>query len=182
MLIPIVFKDDDRDAMTTKLRDLAATLKSHGVRVYIDDRENYNPGWKFNNWEMKGVPLRIELGKNDMAQSEVKVVRRDDGTKQQVKWEALGNFIPSLLEQIHEDMYARALKTRDDHIAKVNTWAEFMSELNKRNLCLAPWCNDQECEKAAKERSKVESLQLAEQGEEEEVLTGAAKTLCIPFE
>jgi prolyl-tRNA synthetase len=57
-----------------------------------------------------------------------------------------------------------------------------MTELNKRNLCLTPWCNVNECEKAAKERSKIESLQLSEQGEEEEVLTGAAKTLCIPFE
>jgi prolyl-tRNA synthetase len=112
----------------------------------------------------------------------VKVVRRDDGQKQQVKWNVLGEFITTLLEQIHEDMYQRALKNRDEHISKVDNWKDFMSELNKRNLCLTPWCNNQDCEKAAKEKSKQESLQLAEQGEEEEVLTGAAKTLCIPFE
>jgi prolyl-tRNA synthetase len=140
--------------LINKIRDLAAALKSHGVRIYVDDRENYNPGWKYNNWEMKGVPLRIELGKKDFQSEEVRVVRRDDSSKQQVKWDVLHNYIPSLLEQIHEDMYNRALKTRDDHISKVDNWADFMTELNKRNLCLAPWCNDQECEKAAKERSK----------------------------
>ena len=66
MLIPIFYKDDDREVLLVKIRELAAALKSHGVRIYLDDRENYNPGWKFNNWEMKGVPLRIELGKKDL--------------------------------------------------------------------------------------------------------------------
>jgi prolyl-tRNA synthetase len=64
-LIPIIYKEDDHQALLLKIRELTHHLKSQGVRVYLDDRDNYNPGWKFNNWEMKGVPLRIELGKKD---------------------------------------------------------------------------------------------------------------------
>jgi prolyl-tRNA synthetase len=66
VLIPIIFKTDDHEALLNKIRELTAELKSKGVRVYLDDRDNYNPGWKFNNWEMKGVPIRIELGKQDL--------------------------------------------------------------------------------------------------------------------
>lgn len=67
VLIPIIFKNDDAQAILSKAKEMHALLKAKGVRVYLDDRDNYNPGWKFNNWEMKGVPLRIEVGKNDVA-------------------------------------------------------------------------------------------------------------------
>jgi len=80
-------------------------------------------------------------------------------------------------------MYRKAERERDEHVKETETWDEFMNALNHKNLCLAPWCNDTECELRAKERSKEESLKMMEEaGEDEEVLTGAAKTLCIPFE
>jgi prolyl-tRNA synthetase len=80
-------------------------------------------------------------------------------------------------------MYQKATKERDEHIKETDTWEEFMDSLNQKNLCLAPWCNETECELKAKDKSKEESLKIMEQaGEDEEVLTGAAKTLCIPFE
>lgn len=153
------------------------------MRAFCDDRENYNPGWKFNHWELKGTPIRIELGKKDYEKFEVRIVRRDTGEKLQMKWEHLATEIPLLLEKIHEDMYNRALKTRDEHLIDAYTWEEFMTALNGRNIVLTPWCYESECEKKVKDRSKEESLkQMAEAGEEEEVLTGAAKTLCLPFD
>lgn len=80
-------------------------------------------------------------------------------------------------------MYERALVTRDEHMIDAFTWEEFMNALNGKNLVLTPWCQVKECELKVKDRSKEESLKLmAEAGEEEEVLTGAAKTLCLPFE
>ena len=81
VFIPIIHKADDHQAIIGKVKEIAEMLKKTGIRVYIDDRDNYNPGWKFNHWELKGTPLRIELGKNDLASQEVKVVRRDDGSK-----------------------------------------------------------------------------------------------------
>ena len=64
-MIPVIFKEDDHAALLSKVKELTALLKSRGVRVTLDDRDNYNPGWKYNNWELKGVPLRIELGMKD---------------------------------------------------------------------------------------------------------------------
>lgn len=81
VLVPIVYKDDDAAAITAKLEEVYSSLKKAGIRVYLDDRENYNPGWKFNHWEVKGVPIRIELGKKDFEAQEVRTVRRDTGEK-----------------------------------------------------------------------------------------------------
>ena len=88
-----------------------------------------------------------------------------------------------MLEKMHDDLFNKAKKARDEHIKKIDNWNDFMAALNKKCICLAPWCNQQSCELKVKERSKEESLKYMEEaGEEEEVLTGSAKTLCIPFE
>jgi prolyl-tRNA synthetase len=87
-----------------------------------------------------------------------------------------------MLNKIHDDMYARALKTRDEHLKVAYNWADFMAALNGRNIVLTPWCDEGAEEEKVKEKSKEESLKvMQEAGEEEEVLTGSAKTLCIPF-
>lgn len=99
-MVPITYKDDDSTAILGKINDLAKTLKQVDIRTYCDDRENYNPGWKFNHWELKGTPIRIELGKKDFEKEEVRVVRRDTGEKSQIKWENLATEIPALLERI----------------------------------------------------------------------------------
>lgn len=83
-------------------------MKKEGVRSFCDDSDNYNPGWKFNHWELKGTPIRLELGKNDYTKSEVTVVRRDNGEKHTLKWDSLIVEIPKLLETIQSDMYERA--------------------------------------------------------------------------
>ena len=82
MIIPIIHKEDDQKGILEKVKEITAILKKAGVRVMLDDRDNYNPGWKYNHWELKGIPLRIELGKKDMEKEEVRLVRRLDGSKQ----------------------------------------------------------------------------------------------------
>ena len=82
VIVPILNKGDDAQALTKTINDVYAGLKKAGVRVHVDDRDNYNPGFKFNHWELRGVPIRIEVGKKDMEKQEVRVVRRDDGSKQ----------------------------------------------------------------------------------------------------
>ena len=132
-------------------------LKEAGVRTYCDDRDNYKPGWKFNHWEVKGIPLRLELGKKDYENQEARVVRRDTGAKIQMKWADMAVEIPKLLEQIQAEMYERAKKVRDDHMIEATNWTEFMNALNQKDIVLTPWCQENECEVKAKERSKVES-------------------------
>ena len=81
VFVPITYKDDDEKVINGKIEELAKTLKKAGVRATFDDRENYNPGWKFNHWEIKGTPIRLELGKKDFEKQEVRAVRRDNGEK-----------------------------------------------------------------------------------------------------
>ena len=81
VIVPITYKEDTENTIVSKVRELGDILKAAGVRVFVDDRENYNPGWKYNHWEIKGVPIRIELGKKDMEKGEVRIVRRDNGEK-----------------------------------------------------------------------------------------------------
>ncbi len=81
ILIPIIFKDDDSNALLDKIHELKKGLLAKGIRCHVDDRDNYNPGWKFNHWEIKGVPLRCEFGKKDFEKGEVKVVHRMDNQK-----------------------------------------------------------------------------------------------------
>lgn len=109
--------------------------------------------------------------------------KRNDGVKEQVKWDGLADKMIEMFPKIHEEMYNKALQARQSHMSNVTNWEDFMSALGKRNICMAPWCNVQQCEIDVKDRSKEESLaKMEEQNEDEVLLTGSAKTLCIPFE
>ena len=116
VLIPIANKKDTSVQIRAKVDEIASKLRECGIRTYCDDRDNYSPGWKYNHWELKGIPIRIELGMKDFEKQEVRVVRRDNGDKFQVKWEALATNIKTLIDKIHNDMYQRALKARDEHL------------------------------------------------------------------
>lgn len=183
VIVPVLFKDDEASAILEKAEELRVLLKKAKIRVELDDRENYNPGFKYNHWELRGVPIRIELGKKDFEKQEVRMCKRNDGVKQQVKWEGIVDKIKELFPQIHTEMYNKALASRQNHMENITNWEEFMVSLSKRNICMAPWCEVQQCEIDVKERSKEESLaKMAEQNEDEVLLTGSAKTLCIPFD
>lgn len=172
---------------TTKILALAeetsAQLKKAGFRVYVDDRENYNPGWKYNNHELKGVPLRLEIGLQEVEKREVRACKRNDGAKLSLKVDGLAAEVEDLFVKIHKEMYAKALAAKNENLVNCDNWADFMIAMGKRHIVMAPWCDRKQCEVDAKERSKEESLKLMEEmNEGEALLTGAAKTLCIPFE
>jgi len=132
---------------------------------------------------MRGVPIRLEIGGKDLEKNEVRCVKRNDGNKQQLSQDGLADSLKQLLTQIHDEMYQKALASRESHVRDIDNWKDFMDALNGRNLCMAPWCNVQQCEIDVKERSKEESLKAMEEANEEEaLLTGSAKTLCIPID
>ena len=101
VIIPVVFKDTEKEKLLAKAKEIEETLIKAGIRVKVDDRVNYSPGWKYNHWELKGVPLRIELGPKDLEKEEVRAVRRNDGEKFQIKWQEIGtkviNVSPKLI-------------------------------------------------------------------------------------
>ncbi|CAI7806276.1 unnamed protein product, partial [Closterium sp. NIES-54] len=170
IVVPIPFKDADRAAVVAAAADVGAQLRAAGVRVKEDARDNYSPGFKYNFWELRGVPIRVELGPRDLANKQVVLVRRDTGAKESAPWEGLGERVKALLATIHADMLARATKERDESIVKITQWEEFMPAIDARKMVLAPWCDEEAVEEDVRKRS-------AGAGE-----GGSAKTLCMPFE
>ncbi|KAL0114050.1 hypothetical protein PUN28_011398 [Cardiocondyla obscurior] len=148
--------------------------KKGNFRVKGDFRSNRTPGWKFNHWELKGVPIRIEFGPRDMDKNEVTLVRRDNFQRVVVKKDDVITSVTSLLKQVQNDLLLKATSKLYDHIKLVEKWSDFNAELDKKNLLLSPFCGEPSCEDKIKEDSVSENTDTG-------TLSMGAKSLCIPF-
>ena len=186
VIVPIVVKQSDaaNKAQADMCAEMVAALGAAGVRVKLDDRTNYNPGWKYNHWELKGVPLRIEVGPRDVEARQARCVRRDSNEKEDVPMACLTQKVALLLVTMQHDLLSKARKSRDDNIVKVWEWKDFVPALQKGHMVLTPFCNETEFEELVKDKSKAEALAaLGQETEDEREATPvAAKTLCIPFD
>jgi prolyl-tRNA synthetase len=170
---------EQRKAIADYANQVVATLSAAGIRSKADLRENYSPGYKFNHWEMRGVPLRVEVGPKDMAKNQVMSVRRDTGTKASLDLATLSDSVNALLDTIQADMFAKAKAQRDDRIKLIETWEDgFTKYLDEKNLVMAPWCTVPACEGNVKERSARDH---SAEPEDEKAPSMGAKSLCIPF-
>ncbi|MBW0471126.1 hypothetical protein O181_010841 [Austropuccinia psidii MF-1] len=169
---------EGRKNLYDKTEELAARLCKAGIRAKPDNREGYTPGWKFNSWEMKGVPLRLELGPKDLASQTTLVVRRDTGEKKPYPLDTLDEEIPKLLETIQSEMYARAKVVYDARRQLITDWKDFVPTLNNHCSCIIAWCEEEACEDVIKDQSAKESA--VEQ--DERAPSAGAKSLCIPFD
>ncbi|XP_076754438.1 glutamyl-prolyl-tRNA synthetase [Xylocopa sonorina] len=151
--------------------------KDKTLRVKADYRSNRTPGWKFNHWELKGVPVRIELGPKDLEKNQVTFVRRDNSERKFANRSDVVNALQKLLSDIQKNMLTKARKDLNDHIKRTDNWDEFCSYLNKKNILLSPFCGELSCEDNIKADSAREDT-----GEELGTLSMGAKGLCIPFE
>ena len=139
IIVPIPYKGKE-EKVNAAVEQIYMDLKSKDLRVQKDLRDIYNPGWKFNHWEVKGVPIRIEVGPKDVENKEVKVVIRHSGDKMQLSWENLAGELHVLLEKIQDQMYQKALNKFNEKAKVASNWQDFMSFLNNRNVVLTPWC------------------------------------------
>lgn len=156
VIVPIYKGDESKSAIDNKVAELMKELKSMGIRVKYDNSDNARPGWKFAEYELKGVPVRIALGARDMENNVVEVARRDTKEKSSVSMDGLAGHIQHLLEDIQQNMYNRALVFRDENIRKANNWEEFMDILeNKAGFVSAHWDGTSETEEKIKELSKA---------------------------
>jgi len=181
VIVPIHFAKGDNEAIDKTAINLLETLREAGIRAHLDDRDNYNPGWKYNFWELKGVPIRLELGPKDVSAGHTVASRRDTSDKETIKFADVAIRVKDLLVDIQHNLFSRALKDRDGNIAVVTDWDQFVPALDQKKLCLCSWCNTTVCEDEVKKRSGIESLKLKAEEEKGFRLTGSAKTLCIPF-
>lgn len=156
IIVPIYKSDEERSQVLEAVAKVKALLGG-SVRVEVDTREEYTAGWKFNEWELRGVPLRIEIGPKDVAQEQVVLARRDlpgkEG-KQAVPQAGLLPEVEHLLEEIQQSLYERALRFREEHTHEPKDYEEFKAAVED-GFALAPWCGDPACEKAIQEETKA---------------------------
>ncbi|KAG8832795.1 hypothetical protein FRC17_000618 [Serendipita sp. 399] len=177
VIVPCGVNEATQNDVFSKCEEVAATLKAAGIRVKADLRETYLPGWKFNFWEQKGVPIRLEIGPKDIEKNQTVAVRRDTGRKATLPLAGITTSIPILLETIQADMYARAKETFDQRLIQVTKWEDVVPTLDNKCVVVMPWCEVEKCEDDIKERSG----RSAEQTDERAPSAGA-KSLAIPFD
>lgn len=171
---------DEKAAHLAKCEALVDQIAAAGVRVDIDVREGYTPAWKFNDWELKGVPLRLEFGPKDAAKDVVSFARRDSGEKGTVPLADLATAVPALLETIQQAMYDKADAAFREHRIVLTDWAKVVPALDTRNVVLIPHCLDGKCEDRIKDLTKSEEVVEGPDGQKAPSM--GMKSLCIPFE
>ena len=156
VIVPIYKGDEQKKEIDVKINQLISELKKSGIRVKYDDNENARPGWKFAEYELKGVPVRLAIGARDIQNNVVEIARRDTREKSSVTMEGLSGYIAQLLEEIQQDMFNKAKAYRDSHITNANTWDEFKNLLEtKGGFISAHWDGTGETEEMIKDETKA---------------------------
>jgi len=185
VIVPIFKGPATVEALKDKCHELKVALKSKGISVKVDDDDKQTPGWKFAEYELKGVPVRIALGPRDLENGTVELVRRDTKEKQNLPVEGIINYVERLLVEIQENIYQRALNYRAEHTTPVDTFEEFKEVLDgKTGFVLAHWDGISETEEKIKELTKatIRCIPLDQPLEEGKcVLTGAPSKQRVLF-
>jgi len=156
VIVPTYKTDDERSATVTEAHRVGDILRAAGLRVQVDDRDNFKPGWKYAEWELKGVPLRLEIGPKDLEKRSVFSARRDTREKQALPVDALATLASEKLVAIQKDIFAKALAFRKQMTTHVDSWDEFKDVLEtKGGFLVAHWDGTAETESAIQEETKA---------------------------
>ena len=155
VIVPIFKKQEQLDELVAKLNPLADELKKLGIRVQIDANDNATPGFKFAEYELKGVPLRLAMGGRDLENGTVELARRDTLTKETVAFDGIVETIQNLLKEIQDNIYQKALNFRIENTREVDTWEEFKEEIKKPGFLLCHWDGTPETEEKIKAETKA---------------------------
>ncbi|MBU2652051.1 MAG: proline--tRNA ligase [Bacteroidetes bacterium] len=156
VIVPIYKKIEQLAEISEKVNRIRKELEDRGIRVKYDDRDTQKPGWKFSEYEFRGVPVRIALGPRDLENDTVEVARRDTLEKETLRIEDIGNKIEHLLEAIQDNLFQKALSFREENTTAVDTWEEFNDVLEKKGgFILAHWDGTAETEQKIKEETKA---------------------------
>lgn len=156
VIVPIYRNDEQFDAISEEANELMKSLRKLGVSVKYDNRDTHKPGWKFNEYELKGVPVRIAIGPKDLENGTFEIARRDNLTKEVVAKDAVVTHVQNLLEEMQKTLFEKALNYRTEHITEVNSFDEFKEVLNnKGGFISAHWDGTPETEGKIKELTKA---------------------------
>jgi len=156
-IVPILFEDSKKKVLK-EANKIKTMLNKYGT--FIDDREEYTPGWKFNEMEIKGIPLRIEIGPRDLIKKEVIIVKRNTGEKTTIKISQLKDIIPKLLDEIQNELYEKAEKLLKSNITKTENYKELIKLINNKKLILAPMCLNEKCETQLKDKTTAKIINI----------------------
>jgi prolyl-tRNA synthetase len=185
VIVPIYRSEEQLEAITERVNAITKDLRKAGITVKFDNRTTHKPGWKFAEYELKGVPVRLAMGPRDLENNTVEVARRDTLEKQNLSQSGIAKTIKDLLESIQNDLFSKALKFRDAHITEVNNFEEFKEVIkNKGGFVSAHWDGTVETEKRIKELTKATLRCIPLNAKEEDglcVLTGNASKRRVLF-
>jgi prolyl-tRNA synthetase len=186
VIVPIFKGEEQKAKLDEKVKgEILPALKALGISVKYDDNDNNRPGWKFAEYELKGVPVRVAIGMRDLENNVVEVARRDTKEKKQYSLDGLPKALQNLLDDIQQSMFEKAKAYRDEHITKVDTWDEFVKVLDEKGgFIAAHWDGAPETEEKIKELTKatIRCIPLNNEMEEgKDVLTGAPSTQRVLF-
>ncbi|MBP5366531.1 MAG: proline--tRNA ligase [Bacteroidales bacterium] len=156
VIVPIYKKEEELAAISAKVAEIMPRLKAKGISVKFDDNDKKKPGWKFAEYELKGIPVRLAIGPRDLENNSAEVARRDTLTKEQLSLDGIEEKIVALLADIQQNIYKKALDYRNEHITKVDTYDEFKRVLTEKGgFVLAPWDGTPETEEQIKNETKA---------------------------
>ena len=185
VIVPIYKGQEQLDAISEVANDLVQQLRAQGITVKYDDRDTQKPGWKFNQYELQGVPLRIAIGPKDLEKGSVELARRDTLTKQFVSQTDVATVVPALLDEIQNSLFEKALKFREERTHVANSWEEFEALIKESGgFIYAHWDGTTETEDKIKDLTKATIRCIPLNNEEEEgtcVLTGKPSKQRVVF-
>ena len=155
VIVPIP-RGNWKETVLPKAKSIQAELVARGVRVFLDDRDSQTPGWKFNEWELRGVPIRMEIGPKDLEKSQVVLARRDTREKLFTPMEGLAPAVDALLNTIQRALFDRAVTFREEHTSATDSYEEFKGIMDGRpGFVISPWCGSETCEAAIKTETQA---------------------------
>ncbi|MEG0455417.1 MAG: His/Gly/Thr/Pro-type tRNA ligase C-terminal domain-containing protein, partial [Bacteroides sp.] len=155
VIVPIYKNQEQLDLIDAKIAGIVANLKALGVSVKYDNSDNKRPGFKFADYELKGVPVRLVMGGRDLESNTMEVMRRDTLEKETVSCDGIEAYVKNLLEEIQENIYQKALKHREEKTITVETYEEFKEKIEEGGFIMAHWDGTPETEEKIKEETKA---------------------------
>ena len=156
VIIPIYYSDEEKQKVLKKANEIQNIFVKKNIRVHVDDREELTPGYKFHDWELRGIPLRIEIGPKDIEKNKVVLAKRYNKEKLDLSFDEINEKIESILDDIQKQMLVAAKKILEKMTRDVSNYDEFKSELEKGGFIQSPWCGKEECESKIKEETSAE--------------------------
>jgi len=153
VIIPIYYSKEDKENVLQKACQIKDSLSNNDIRIHLDDREQMTPGFKFNDWEMRGIPIRIEIGPKDIAKNQIVLARRHNQTKISLDIDGLTEKTLSELKNIQKEMFDAAKKILDERVVRVSEYQQFKKELENGKMIDCSWCGNQTCEDKIKEET-----------------------------